>query len=81
MQRYTFLPKNNFLGRKNFFSREGEIEQEENETIFFLLSFSDLPHHHMYHSANGGFYFRFHSKNKSVKHGYAASFSHILDFV
>ena len=31
-----------------------QIEQEENEVVFFLLSFSDLSHHRTCGSAYGG---------------------------
>ena len=41
-----------FLQRKGYFY---EIEYEENEVVFFLLSFSDLSHHRTSGSAYGGF--------------------------
>ena len=46
--------KTNKLTIKILHFRKSQIEQEENEVAFFLLSFSDLSHHHACRSARGG---------------------------
>ena len=56
-----------------------EIEQEENEVVFFLLSFSDLSHHRTCRSAYGGSYFGFHSRYESVRHKQPAFFRFSVD--
>ena len=62
-----------YLIKKLIVQQFVQIEQEENEVVFFLLSFSDLSHHRTCGSAYGGSYFGCHSRFVPIKEAYPAA--------
>ena len=69
IESHVFFDNNLLLSAKTFHTK---IEKEENEVVFFLLSFSDLSHHRTCGSAYGGSYFGCHSRYDPIKVAYPA---------